>query len=73
VTGVQTCALPISKARRINISFPERVLDAVDRFARAENETRSGLLVKAATAYIRKRPAVGKKRPPQPRRRGARG
>lgn len=41
------------KAKRINISVPERVLDAVDRFARAENETRSGLLVKAATAYIR--------------------
>jgi predicted RNase H-like HicB family nuclease len=52
-----------TKARRINISIPERVLHAVDRFAKAENETRSGLLVKAATVYIRKRPAVGKKRP----------
>jgi predicted RNase H-like HicB family nuclease len=41
------------KAKRINISIPERVLDAVDRFAKAENETRSGLLVKAAAAYIR--------------------
>ena len=41
------------KVKRINVSIPERVLDAVDRFAEAENETRSGLLVKAATAYIR--------------------
>ena len=45
-----------AKAKRINISIPERVLDAVDRFAKAENETRSGLLVKAATAYIRRSP-----------------
>lgn len=44
------------KARRINISIPQRVLDAVDRFAKAENETRSGLLVKAATTYIRQAP-----------------
>jgi predicted RNase H-like HicB family nuclease len=44
------------KAKRINVSIPERVLDAVDRFAKAENETRSGLLVKAATAYIRQSP-----------------
>jgi metal-responsive CopG/Arc/MetJ family transcriptional regulator len=44
------------KSKRINVSIPERVLDAVDRFAKAENETRSGLLVKAATAYIRQSP-----------------
>jgi predicted RNase H-like HicB family nuclease len=54
-----------TKARRINISIPKRVLDAVDRFAMAENETRSGLLAKAATAYIRNRPAPAKKRRPQ--------
>jgi len=52
------------KARRINVSIPERVLDAVDRFAKTENETRSGLLVKAAAAYIRKQPARTKKRRP---------
>lgn len=40
------------KAKRVNISMPERVLEAVDRFAEAEDETRSGLLVKAALAYI---------------------
>ena len=52
------------KARRINVTMPERVLDAVDRFAKAENETRSGLLVKAATAYIRS----GSRRPAKARR-----
>ena len=55
-----------TKTRRINISIPERILDAVDRSAKAENETRSGLLAKAATAYIRNRPAPAKKRRPQP-------
>ena len=44
------------KAKRINISIPERVLDIVDSIARAENETRSGLLVKAVGAYVRKTP-----------------
>ena len=41
------------RAKRINITMPERVLDAVDRFARTHNETRSGLLTKAADAYVR--------------------
>ncbi len=48
------------KARRINVTVPERVLDAIDRFARAEHETRSGLLVKAATQYM----GSARKRPP---------
>lgn len=42
------------KAKRINITMPERVLDAVDRFAEQAGETRSGLLVQAVTAYIRR-------------------
>ena len=41
------------RARRINITMPERVLDSVDRFAAEKNETRSGLLAKAAQAYIK--------------------
>jgi hypothetical protein len=41
------------RARRINITMPERVLDSVDRFAAEKNETRSGLLAKAARAYIK--------------------
>ena len=40
------------KAVRLNITMPERVLDAVDRFAAKHGETRSGLLVRAVTAYI---------------------
>jgi predicted RNase H-like HicB family nuclease len=39
-------------AKRINITMPERVLDAVDRAAREQGETRSGLLAKAATTYV---------------------
>jgi len=61
VVSVSPAGLRV-KAKRINVSIPERVLDAVDRFAKAENETRSGLLVKAATAYIRQTPARPRKR-----------
>ena len=39
-------------AKRINITLPERVLDAIDRFAEDNGETRSGLLARAATEYI---------------------
>ncbi len=39
-------------AKRINITVPERVLDAVDRYARRAGATRSGLLVQAVTEYI---------------------
>ena len=56
------------KARRINVSIPERVLDAVDRFAKTENETRSGLLVKAATAYIRRSSVRPKSHRAQPKK-----
>lgn len=40
------------RAQRVNITIPKRILEAVDRFAKAENETRSGLLVKAAVGYM---------------------
>lgn len=40
------------KVVRLNISMPERVVDAVDRYAAQHAETRSGLLVRAVTAYI---------------------
>jgi predicted RNase H-like HicB family nuclease len=39
-------------AKRVNITVPERVLDAVDRFARERGQTRSGLLVEAATEFM---------------------
>ncbi len=38
--------------KRINITLPERVLDAIDRFADANGQSRSGLLARAATEYI---------------------
>jgi predicted RNase H-like HicB family nuclease len=39
-------------AKRINITIPERILDAIDRFAQGHGQTRSGLLAEAAVAYI---------------------
>jgi hypothetical protein len=39
-------------AKRVNVTIPERVLDAVDRFADEQGETRSGLLVRAVTEYM---------------------
>ena len=40
------------RAKRINITIPERVLDAVDRYASEHGRTRSGLLAEAVTTYI---------------------
>jgi len=41
-----------SKAKRINITLPERVLTLVDEQAKVEGETRSGLLARAVLEYI---------------------
>ena len=51
------------RAKRINITMPERILDAVDRCARERGETRSGLLVRAVTDYMgrERRSAVAQK------------
>ncbi len=40
------------KARRVNITLPERVLDQIDLFAARHGETRSGLLAHAALEYV---------------------
>jgi predicted RNase H-like HicB family nuclease len=40
------------KAKRVNITVPERMLRKIDAFAGSQGETRSGLLVAAALAYI---------------------
>ena len=40
------------KIARIGITMPERVLDAIDRHAKATGETRSGLLARAAVQFI---------------------
>ncbi len=41
-------------AKRINITVPERVLAAIDRFARQRGQTRSGFLVEAATEHMQR-------------------
>jgi predicted RNase H-like HicB family nuclease len=40
------------KAKRVNITIPERLLNVVDRFARNHGKTRSGLLAQAVTEYM---------------------
>jgi predicted RNase H-like HicB family nuclease len=40
------------RSKRINVTIPERVIDAIDRFAAEHGQTRSGLLAAAASAYI---------------------
>ena len=40
------------KIARVGITMPRRVLDAIDRHAKAHGETRSGLLARAAVRYI---------------------
>lgn len=40
------------KAKRLAVTMPERIVDAVDRYAKQQGETRSGLLTKAAIRYI---------------------
>lgn len=44
-----------SRAKRINITVPERVLAIVDEAAAREGETRSGLLARAALSYLEQR------------------
>jgi predicted RNase H-like HicB family nuclease len=40
------------KVKRVNITFPERLLNQVDSYAGSHGESRSGLLVNAALEYI---------------------
>lgn len=42
------------KAARINITFPQRILRAVDAHARRQGETRSGFLARAGLEAMRK-------------------
>jgi predicted RNase H-like HicB family nuclease len=45
------------KAKRVNITVPERFLVQFDTYAHAKGETRSGLFVSAAMEYISRRKA----------------
>lgn len=40
------------KARRVNITLPERLLTLMDQYAAQRGETRSGLIAEAAMEYI---------------------
>jgi len=50
------------RAKRINITVPERVLEAIDRAAEAHGQTRSGFLVEAASEYIGRSVGKGRER-----------
>ncbi len=51
------------RAKRVNITLPERVLDAIDRCAKAQGHTRSGLLARAALRYMADQPEAKNRRP----------
>ena len=51
------------RAKRVNITLPERVLGAVDRFAKARGQSRSNLLARAAVRYMDEEGNVAKTRP----------
>lgn len=40
------------KSKRINITMPERLINAVDNYAQKHGESRSGLLAQAVTEYM---------------------
>jgi predicted RNase H-like HicB family nuclease len=44
------------KAKRLNITLPERLVHVVDQYAKRHGETRSGLLAHAVTEYMAKHP-----------------
>ena len=43
------------KARRINVTIPERVLSRVDDYAKETGDSRSGLMAAAVLEYISQR------------------
>lgn len=45
----------MGKAMKINITLPEEALSRIDRFSRAENTTRSGLILRALQSYMQQR------------------
>jgi predicted RNase H-like HicB family nuclease len=49
-------------AKRVSVTIPERVLDAMDQYAKGHDQTRSGLIVEAVARYM------GRTEYPKPRR-----
>ena len=52
--AIVNCDLSLlsKRAKRINITMPEKVITKIDAFASQEGESRSGFLVTAALEYI---------------------
>jgi len=50
-----TKQIPTGKAKRINVTLPEYVLNTVDHWAKVHGESRSGLLAEASMDYIARR------------------
>ena len=46
------------KAKRVNITLPERILASIDQAAVRLGDTRSGLLAKAALEYVERHPSA---------------
>jgi len=44
--------IPAGRAKRVNVTLPEYVVDAADRWAKAHGQSRSGLLASATLDYI---------------------
>ena len=40
------------KAKRVNVTLPEKLLNQMDKYASSRGETRSGLLAQAAVEYM---------------------
>ena len=51
IVGVDLSELS-GKAKRVNVTIPERILGQLDSYAKQKGETRSGLLATAAMEYI---------------------
>ena len=57
VVSVDTARV-VGKAKRVNVTIPENLLARIDAAAKAEGESRSGLLTRAAMDYVRGRAAA---------------
>jgi len=51
-----------SRAVRVNVTIPEAVLQAIDARAKADGETRSGLLARGAMSLLGVQPAAPRRR-----------
>jgi len=55
IVGAVVVDIPDSRARRINVTLPEFVVQAADRWAREHGQSRSSLLAMATMDYLKRR------------------